>query len=353
MLDDSSLTLFRKKIVVIIGAAVALYLIYLSADVLAKLGIAVLLMVILDPLVKWFMKYMPKNSRLLAVLVTFLFLGLILFVVLARFIPIVTTQFNEAVSALNQTAKEAEASGQSLSEAIASNNLSASVDALAPYIADAIPKILDFLFGTITSIFSGLFAQLMVFGFVFFGLLEGPQLIKSIKSALPPKNKKDIIWVAKTGYTSTTGYITGNIFISLCAGAAAFIFCLIMGIPYPGLMFIAVAICDLIPMIGSYLSGIVLGLFAWLFVGVDGAIAAGLFVLIYQQFENQILSPLVYKKSNLLSPLTVLVVVSLGGAMFGMLGALIAIPLGSTVQAAIQRHLESRDKKLSSKPHVA
>lgn len=100
-------------------------------------------------------------------------------------------------------------------------------------------------------------------------------------------------------------------------------------------------------MVGSYLSGIVLGLFAWLFVGIEAAVAAGLFVLIYQQFENQILSPLVYKKSNLLSPLTVLVVVSLGGAMFGMLGALIAIPLGSTVQAAIKGHLELRNKNAS------
>lgn len=123
MTDISLLTLFRKKIVMVLGAGVALYLIYLSADIISKLGISVLLMVILDPLVKWFMKYMPRKSRLLAVLATFLFLGLIVFIVLAKFIPIVTTQFNEAVAALNQTAKEAEASGKSLSEAIASNSL--------------------------------------------------------------------------------------------------------------------------------------------------------------------------------------------------------------------------------------
>lgn len=344
MQDNKQLIIFRDKLLIIIATAASLYLLYLSRDILAKLGIAVLLMVVLDPLVKFFMRYMPKKSRLLAILVTFTLLGLLLLLVLARFVPIVVEQFSAAIESLNNTAAEAQKNGQSLSEAIASNSPSSSINALLPYFAQAVPAIVNFVVSSISSIFSTIFAQLMVFGFVFFGLIEGPRLITAIKRLLPLKNKKDIIWYAKTGYKSTTTYITGNLFISLCAGVAAAIFCLVLDIPYAGLILIAVAICDLIPMVGSYLSGIVLGLFAWLFVGIDAAVLAGLFVLIYQQFENNILSPLVYRESNKLSPFTVLVSVSLGGAMFGMLGALIAIPVGSTVQLGIERYLESKKR---------
>jgi predicted PurR-regulated permease PerM len=344
MQETKQLPIFIRKLLIVIIAAIGLYLIYLSRDILAKLGISILLMVILDPLVKFFMRYMPRKSRLLAIIVTFTVLGLILLLVLARFVPIVSEQFSAAVEALNNTAAEAQKSGQSLSEAIADNNPTSSINALVPYIAQAIPAIVNFIVESLSSIFSSIFAQLMVFGFVFFGLIEGPRMLVAIKRIIPIKNKADIIWYAKTGYRATTTYITGNLFISLCAGIAAAIFCLVLGIPYAGLMLIAVAICDLIPMVGSYLSGIVLGLFAWLFVGVDAAIAAAIFVLIYQQFENNILSPLVYKESNKLSPFTVLVAVSLGGAMFGMLGALIAIPVGSTVQLGIERYLVAQKR---------
>lgn len=344
MREEVQLRIFRNKILIVVSLVAVLYLLFLSRSVLSKLGIAVLLMIILDPLVKFFMRYMPRKSRLLAVLVTFAVLGLVVILVLARLVPVVVSQFDQAIDALNKTAAEAQKSGQSLTQAMAANSPTSSVDALLPYIAKFIPSILNFLFTSISSVLGTLFSQLMVFGFVLFGLLEGPQLVPAVKKLLPLRYKTEAVWYARTGYRSVTSYISGNIFISLCAGAAGALFCLIAGIPYIGIMFLAVAICDLIPMIGSYLSGLVLGLFALIYQGWDAAVAAVAFVIIYQQFENQILSPVVYHKANRLSPFTVLAVVSIGGAVGGLLGALIAIPVGSTVQAGIQRHLFLRDR---------
>ena len=345
MNDQLQLKVFKKKLTVVFAVALGVYLTYISRGVLSKLGIAILIMVILDPLVKYFTRFMPRKNRFLAILTTFFVLAIVVLLVLARLIPILTDQFNSALHALNQTAAEAQKSGQSLSEAIASNNPTAGLNSLLPYISKAVPQILNFLFTSINSLLGSLFAQLMVFGFVFFGLMEGPQMVGAIKKALPKERTADIIWTCKNLYSSVTSYITGNLFISLVAGATSVVFCLIMGMPYPVLMGVAVAICDLIPMFGAYLFGLVLGLFAFLFLGWDAAVIAVVFTVIYQQFENQILSPVVYNKANKLSPLTVLVVVSLGGAIAGLLGALIAIPVGSTVQAGIQKYLAARDKK--------
>lgn len=347
MSKSTEVALFKQKIYIVLGIALALYLFFLSRSVLAKLGIAILFMIILDPLVKFFMKYMPKKNRFLAILVTFSVLGLFVLVVLARLIPILNQQFSEALVTLNETASQAEKSGQTLSQALAANSPTSSINALLPYISKAIPAILNFLFSSINSLLSGLFAQLMVFGFVLFGLIEGPRMVEALKTAVPKERLEDVVWTCRTGYKAVTSYITGNLFISLCAGAASFVFCLIVGIPYPFLMAVAVAICDLVPMFGAYLFGLVLGLFGLLFVGMDVAIIAVIFTIIYQQFENQVLSPVVYNKANSLSPLTVLVAVSIGGAIGGLLGALIAIPVGTTIQMSIQRYLTRRNTTLA------
>lgn len=345
MSKSTEVAIFKQKVFIVLAVALGLYLFFESRSVLGRLGIAVLFMIILDPLVKWFMRFMPRKNRLLAILVTFGVLALFVLIVLARLIPILNDQFAQAIRALNTAAGEAERNGQTLSEALAANSPTSSINELLPYIAKAIPSILNFLFSSLSSLLSGLFAQLMVFGFVLFGLIEGPRLVEALKTVIPKERAKDVIWFCQTGYKSVTSYITGNLFISLCAGAASFVFCLILGIPYPFLMAIAVAICDLIPMFGAYLFGLVLGLFALLFLGMDAAIIAVIFTIIYQQFENQILSPIVYNKANSLTPLTVLVVVSIGGAIGGLLGALIAIPVGSTIQLAIQRYLATRDQE--------
>lgn len=345
MNEQLQVAVFKKKIVVVFGVALGVYLVYASRSVISKLGIAILIMVILDPLVKYFMRFMPKRNRFLAILATFAFLGLIVLLVLARLIPILTQQFSDALNTLNQAAIEAQKSGITLSQALAENNPTASLNALLPYLAKAIPDVLNFLFSSLSSLLNGLFAQLMVFGFVFFGLMEGPQMVKAISSGIPKAQIKEALWTCRSLYDSVTSYITGNLFISLVAGVVSAIFCWILGMPYVVLMGIAVAICDLIPMFGAYLFGLVLGLFAFLFLGWDAAVIAVIYTIVYQQFENQILSPVVYNKANKLSPLTVLVVVSIGGAVAGLLGALIAIPVGSTAQALLQRRLAERDKK--------
>lgn len=338
MTEKAKLQLFRKKIVMILVIAAALYAVFVSRSIIGKLGVAILLCVILDPLVKYLMRYMPRKSRLLAVLTTFLLLGLIVLVVVAQLVPIIATQFSEGIAQLEKAAEEAQRNGVSLSQALANMSPTDSINALLPYFVQAIPSILDFLFKFLGSVFSTVFSQLMVFGFVLFGLLEGPRWVAAIKSVLPKDRKEQLIWTGQQGYKSVTSYITGNIFISLCAGAASFVFCLIAGIPYALLLGVAMMICDLIPMVGAYLCGIVLGIFGLVLVGPEVGLIAVIFVTIYQQFENQILSPLVYNKAVSLTPLTALVSVSIGGAVAGLLGALIAIPVAATAQIVLKRY---------------
>lgn len=349
MTEKAQLQIFKKKIAIVLVVALSLYAIFISLSILGKLGIAVLFCVILDPLVKWVMRYMPRNNRLLAVLVTFAALGLFVLYVIAQLVPIVVTQLSGSISELERAAEEAQRSGQTLSQTLSAMNPDASVSALLPYVAKAIPSVLSFVAQSFSSLLGTIFSQLMVFGFVLFGLLEGPYWVRTIKSVLPKDRKEEIVWTAQQAYRSVTSYITGNLFISLCAGVAAMLFCLVTGMPYVLMLGLAVAICDLIPMVGAYLSGIVLGLFGLILVGPEVGFAAVIYVTIYQQFENQILSPIVYNKAVKLTPLTALVSVSIGGAVAGLLGALIAIPVGGTVQLVLQRYFSKKQNTTKAK----
>jgi predicted PurR-regulated permease PerM len=142
-------------------------------------------------------------------------------------------------------------------------------------------------------------------------------------------------------YRSVGGYVTGNIVISLIAGASATIVLLIMGVPYAVALGLLVAVLDLIPLAGATLAGIVVTLVAFVHT-VPAGIVLLIFVIAYQQIENHFLQPVIYGRTVQLSALTVVVSVLVGAELAGILGALAAIPVAGTLQVLIRDQLAYR-----------
>ncbi len=126
-------------------------------------------------------------------------------------------------------------------------------------------------------------------------------------------------------YKTVGGYVTGNILISLIAGASMTIVLLVMGVPYAVALGLLVAFLDLIPLAGATVAGIVVTIVAFLH-SVPAGIVVVVFVIVYQQIENHFLQPVIYGRTVQLSPLVVLVSVLVGAELAGILGALAAIP---------------------------
>ncbi len=179
-------------------------------------------------------------------------------------------------------------------------------------------------FGTIANI-------LVIIILTFFLLLEGPQSWRTLTALFRPHHAKRVERTGTKIAEGLSGYVTGNLFISVIAGIVAFVTLSILGVPYAFPLAVVVAIFDLIPMIGATIATIILAIVA-LSVSLTAAIIVTVVMIVYQQVEGNVIQPVVYGRTVRLSPLLVLVATLIGAQLGGIIGVLLAIPAAAAVQ---------------------
>jgi predicted PurR-regulated permease PerM len=131
--------------------------------------------------------------------------------------------------------------------------------------------------------------------------------------------------------TKVGAYMVGAISIAVLAGASTWFLAVILGLAYPFALAVVVAVTDLIPQIGATLGAIVVSLVGFASSLTDGIVCA-VFFLLYQQIENYLIYPNVMRRSVKVSDVAAVVAALLGVALFGVIGALVAIPMVAAVQ---------------------
>jgi len=131
-------------------------------------------------------------------------------------------------------------------------------------------------------------------------------------------------------------YVGGAIVQATIAAISSFVVLTILGVPFAGALAVIVGILDLIPLIGATVAGVGVGLVTLFADFPTATIVWAVFTLAYQQFENYVIQPQIQKRAVELEPFVVLVSVLFGGALFGIIGALLAIPVAATIQISIQ-----------------
>jgi predicted PurR-regulated permease PerM len=182
-----------------------------------------------------------------------------------------------------------------------------------------------------------------IFILVLLLLLEGPKMRVWLLGQMTPARAATVTRIASDMNRAVTGYMLGNFLTSLIAGIVVFVTLMILGVPYPLLWGLWVALVDFLPMIGGALAGIPTVLFAFTHSVTAGIVTLVVF-LVYTQVENHILNPVVMSKTVRISPLLVLIAVlvgaSLGSLVDGLFGgfvaALLAIPLAGALQVLVK-----------------
>ncbi len=182
-----------------------------------------------------------------------------------------------------------------------------------------------------------------IFILVLLLLLEGPRLRRGFLSLLAPAQADEVNRVASEVNRAVVGFMLGNFLTSVIAGVVVFVTLLTLGVPFPQLWAIWVALVDFLPMIGGALAGIPTVLFAAGHSVVAGVVTLIVF-LVYTQLENHVLNPVVMSKTVRISPLLVLISVLVGasvgswiGGLFGgFVAALLAIPAASAFQVVLR-----------------
>jgi predicted PurR-regulated permease PerM len=174
-------------------------------------------------------------------------------------------------------------------------------------------------------------------------MLEGPKLRHGLLGLMSPERADRYSGVAREVNRSVTGYMLGNFLTSLIAGVVVFVTLLAVGVPFPFLWALWVALVDFLPMIGGALAGIPTVLFAAGHSLTAGIITLVVF-LVYTQIENHILNPVIMSRTVKVNPLLVLLSILVGasigswiGGIFGaFVAALLAIPAAGALQVLVR-----------------
>jgi predicted PurR-regulated permease PerM len=184
------------------------------------------------------------------------------------------------------------------------------------------------------SVVTGVVGFVTIVFLTFFMILEGPGWVERGLNVLPSAARPRWRDVAHQISRTVSGYVSGNLVLSLIAGVTSALVLWLAGVPFAVALGLLVAILDLVPLAGATLAGVVLAIVAFLTSMTAGIVVVAFFVL-YQQLENHVLQPLVYGRTVQLSPLVVLIAILIGAEVAGVLGALAAIPVAGTLQILV------------------
>ena len=326
---------------IVLLVAVTLEVVWIARHVLAWVVIALFLALALDPFVGW-IERRARIARAPAIGLAYLVVIVVIAGVGATFVPKLVDEVNGFVQALPNYVHDVthgrgrlgfletkyhivEKVQQQVRKGGATKVLGLSGAALS-----VTKSIITIVAATITIVF-----------LTFFMLLEGRAWVERAYSLFPADSQARWRRVGHDIYRTVGGYVTGNILISLIAGASITVVLLIMGVPYAVALGLLVAVLDLIPLAGATVAGVIVCVVAFLHT-IPAGIVVLVFFVVYQQIENHFLQPVIYGRTVQLSPLTVLVSVLVGAELAGILGALAAIPVAGTIQVLIRDQLSLR-----------
>jgi predicted PurR-regulated permease PerM len=205
--------------------------------------------------------------------------------------------------------------------------------------------------GVLRGIATGIAGTVTVFVLAYLMVLEGRKVVDGSLNVFAPGTAERIRRVGADCARSVTGYLSGNLFISVVCGALTYVVLLISGVPFAGLIALFVGIADLVPLVGATIGGVV-ATAAGFIHSVPAGIAVLVFFVLYQQLENHLLQPLVFSRTVKLNPLTVIIAILIAAELAGILGALLAIPVASMIQVILRDVWNHRLGRLKDEPTV-
>jgi predicted PurR-regulated permease PerM len=209
-------------------------------------------------------------------------------------------------------------------------------------LASTIPEAIDALLGIAGSAFS---AGLTIFTLIFltlFLLIDMDRLRGALRSVLMPDDAERWLDVWEHVTETVSRWAIGAATIAVIAGTVQGTTAALLGSSYALALGIIAGLLDLIPNLGATIAGFILVPTILAEEGLTDAVIMLVVILVYQQLENNILSPTIYGKAVNISAFFVILGVTLFGALLGVLGALVAVPVTASLQIVVQEVTKAR-----------
>jgi predicted PurR-regulated permease PerM len=322
------------------------WLLWEIRDVLQMLLVAGFLALALNPAVTWFELRGLRRGRAVAVVfvVTLVVVGGVLTVVFAPLYEEVRKFADDIPGYIDDLRRS-----RLLRELDARYDILAKLQEQASTLPSRLPGTAGAFLGFAGAVFNAVFKALTVVFLTVFLLLELPAIGRSILSLLAPPTATRTRALTSDINATVARYVAGALVIATIAGTTTLAASAVLGVPFPVVMAVLVALFDLIPLVGASIGGACVVAVAFTSGLVPGLLMAAIQIA-YQQVENNVLQPLVMRRSVNVSGFTVLLAVLIGSSLLGVLGALLAIPVAGSVQIGLREVIESRRARVGSLP---
>jgi predicted PurR-regulated permease PerM len=213
--------------------------------------------------------------------------------------------------------------------------------------ARGLPEAATTLLGVAGGVFGGLLSLVTLTFLALFMLIERHAITEWLFGFARPEVEARWHPVLEDSIGAVSSSLIGNLAVSLVAGTVAGVSAWIFGLPFPIVLAVLTGFLDLIPQVGATVAAVVLVLVA-LTVSTPAAIAMAIIQIIYQQLENYVVYPIVYRRAVELSPFTTIVAVLVASSILGVLGAILAVPFAAVIKIALREAARPRRERMAA-----
>ena len=340
-LSSASRPIVRTVLIVIV-AVLTLYILYLLRRPISWLIIAAFIAVAAAGPVNFFSRYMRRG---LAIALVYLSIVLIPIGLGALLIPPVVNQVGDLASnapSYVQDVKDYVEKNRRLRDLNnkyeITNKLEDEANKLPSKAGDAAKVLGDIGVGAVNRVF----AAVTIFILSIFMVVAGPRWAHNFVQMQRPEHAERIERTLRRIANAVGNYVGGALIQATIAGTTAFIVLKILGVPFAGPLAVLVFLFDLIPVIGATIAALLVAIVA-AFVNFPVALIIWvIYAIVYQQVENYLIQPQIQKRATEIEPFIILVAVLFGSTLFGVIGALLAIPTAASIQITIHEWAQYR-----------
>ena len=354
---------FVRFWLVVIGFAFAILALYSARTALFIIGTSLFLAIALNGPVSKLARRLPHRSRTLSTALAFLaviaFLAAIVFLVVPPIVQQTVKFIDNAPQLVNEISREWRGLGGFIEKYNLQPQIDTAINSAKNNVGRMVTGFGQNILSGLTSAISVFTSMLLVLIFTFFILVEGPVWTQRIwKLYQDPDKMEHHRELARRMLLVVSNYVVGQLSVAaigaMCAGGVVFIVSLFfkevpvnLALTTIGISFVLA----LIPMFGATIAGIIITLLLAI-NSLPAAIIFAIYFVVYQQIENNLISPAIQSKRIELSPLAVLTAITIGLYVFGVAGGIISIPIAGSIKVLLDDYLSEtrRKREIKEKP---
>jgi predicted PurR-regulated permease PerM len=332
---DVTTRVVLRTVLVVVSVVLTLYVLYLLRKPLGWIVIAAFLAVAMSGPVNLLERWLRRGF---AIVIAYLGLLAIPILLAAILVPPIVNGVNDLAAKAPEYAAEAQNFVQKNKQLNkleqdygVISQLEAQAKKLPTKAGTAAGTLKDVGLGVVNSIFQGVTILILSI----FMVANGRSWVSRLIAFHPPERAMRLERAADRIARAVGNYVGGAVAQATIAGLTSFLVMKILGIPFAGPLAVLVGIADLIPLVGATIAAVIVGIVTLFADFPIDTIIWVIWAIVYQQLENTVIQPQIQRRAVDLNPFVVLVSVLFGSTLFGVPGALLAIPAAASLQIAV------------------